>query len=217
MLMYYVQIVESVFYLHDHKAAHRDIRPEKLKFMDSGPDGLRIADLGLSAILTNDTLLTTCEGCSCFAAPEVTKGTDISFEADLWSIGALAYFLLSGVLPFANAILFQQYQNIITGNIEFTPEFDEISETAKDFIQKLLVVDPKARMLAKTAIKHPWCAESEERPPGPAISRQRILDELDKRSQRRKYKPPEAKLEAETRTDAEPLQSSPSSPQHCDG
>uniref|UniRef100_UPI0039813FD3 protein kinase domain-containing protein n=1 Tax=Salmonella sp. s51228 TaxID=3159652 RepID=UPI0039813FD3 len=36
------------------------------------------------------------------------------------------------------------------------PYWDEISSTARDFISKLLILDPKQRMTCKECMKHPW-------------------------------------------------------------
>lgn len=37
-----------------------------------------------------------------------------------------------------------------------TPIWENVDESAKDFIQKLIVVDPEKRMDSTTALKHPW-------------------------------------------------------------
>jgi serine/threonine protein kinase len=39
------------------------------------------------------------------------------------------------------------------------PEFEDISEGAKDFISKLLIPDQSIRMSADEALRHPWLAE----------------------------------------------------------
>jgi serine/threonine protein kinase len=182
-------ITETVSYLHDRKVGHRDIKPENVMFTDSGASQVQLADLGLSGILTCNALLTSCSGSPCFAAPEVIKGTDPGLEADLWSIGVLTYFLLSGRLPFEGETLFQQYQKITTATIEFGTEFDNISDAAKDFIRAMIVADPKGRLIAKQAVKHAWFSDLEERGPGVEIPRERILAELQKRRQLKKYDP----------------------------
>lgn len=43
------------------------------------------------------------------------------------------------------------------GDYEFdSPYWDEISDSAKDFIRHLMELDPKKRYTCKEAIAHPW-------------------------------------------------------------
>jgi serine/threonine protein kinase len=146
---------------------------------------VQLADVGVAGFLKISDLLTTCSGCPWFAAPEIIRGTDAAVEMDLWTIGALTYFLLAGALPFAAETPFQQYQSIVAASVEFGPEFEEISDAAKGFIRALLVGDPKGPLAAK----HAWFAELEERGPGVLLSRENILAELQKKREFKKYEP----------------------------
>ena len=62
----------------------------------------------------------------------------------MWSIGIVAYVLLSGHTPFGGDDKVHTYSNITSGVLEF-PErlFEGVSELAKDFIQKCLVLEPR--------------------------------------------------------------------------
>ncbi len=43
------------------------------------------------------------------------------------------------------------------GEYEFdSPYWDDISESAKDFIRHLMELDPKKRYTCEQAIRHPW-------------------------------------------------------------
>lgn len=80
---------------------------------------------------------------------------------DMWSLGVITYTLLSGCMPFFSddddTSNFMLYQNIMKGKYDFPEEYwGEISHLAKDFITRLLVVDPAKRMTANEALKHPW-------------------------------------------------------------
>jgi myosin-light-chain kinase len=80
-----------------------------------------------------------------FAAPEVIKYEPLDFHTDMWSLGVIAYILLSGQSPFLGDNIALTYCNVEKGKWSFCEEFDEngISDEARDFITKLLIVDKK--------------------------------------------------------------------------
>lgn len=50
-----------------------------------------------------------------------------------------------------------RYASILSGKYDYNEEnFSLISDSAKDFIDKLLIVSPDKRMMAKEALQHPW-------------------------------------------------------------
>ncbi|KAJ3020537.1 hypothetical protein HKX48_000674 [Thoreauomyces humboldtii] len=155
-------VLDAVGYLHDHHIVHRDIKPENLLFKtkDSLKD-LVIADFGLSRIVDEDKfegLMTTC-GTPGYMAPEVIEKKGHGKAVDLWSIGVLAYFLLCGYTPFDYDAATQadEISNILNGRYSFTSEYwADVSDVGKDFIRKLLLVDPHARMTVHQALAHPW-------------------------------------------------------------
>jgi serine/threonine protein kinase len=182
------RLLEAVAYLHDHRVAHWDIKPENVLFLDTNFDHLKLSDFGLSGVLKPDSLLVTCAGTPCFMAPEVLRSTaGYGVECDLWSIGVLTFFLLSGKLPFDDPAHFLQYQNILKGTYSFGPDFDDIFDHAKDFVRHLLVVDPKMRMTARQALGHPWLAFAERI--GTSSSRGAVLLALGKRKALKEYRP----------------------------
>ena len=64
---------------------------------------------------------------------------------------------LCGFPPFYNENLPVLFEQIMQADYDFPPEYwDQISETAKNFISRLLVVDPARRMTTKQALEHPW-------------------------------------------------------------
>jgi calcium-dependent protein kinase len=67
------------------------------------------------------------------------------------------YILLSGKPPFPGADENEVTKNIHAGEFTFTHEvFRNVSNNAKDLIEKLLKIDTKKRIKAKNALKHPW-------------------------------------------------------------
>src|SRR5262249_48302574 len=76
----------------------------------------------------------------------------------MWSVGVLIYFLLSHTFPFDGKTHPEIIDKII--NTQFNPmegiQWSKVSSLAKDLIKKLLVKDPKKRLTAMQALKHPW-------------------------------------------------------------
>ncbi|OHS95925.1 putative myosin light chain kinase [Tritrichomonas foetus] len=151
------EIVSFIDYLHTNKIAHNNLKPENILFQDGK---LKIADFGYSKILKNEALVSSSAGSPEFLPPELLKNGEPSLESDLWNIGVLSFFLLTGRSPFGETD-FKRYQGIVTGTIDFGEDFEEnkISADAKDFIEKCLTVDIKARITAKGALNHPWISE----------------------------------------------------------
>jgi len=92
-----------------------------------------------------------------YVAPEVLTHENYSSQVDLWSIGVIVYILLCGFPPFYGDNDAQMFRKIKAGTYKFlSPYWDPISADAKDFVSKLLVVDPKKRMDCKMALNHKW-------------------------------------------------------------
>ena len=72
------------------------------------------------------------------------------------------YFRLCGFEPFYDDRGDQaMFQRILKCDFEFTsPWWDDVSLNAKDFVSKLIVLDPKKRLSAKEALAHPWVTVS---------------------------------------------------------
>jgi calcium/calmodulin-dependent protein kinase I len=128
---------------------------------------IKISDFGLSKIMKpSDVMITAC-GTPGYVAPEVLKKKGYGPQVDLWSIGVITYILLVGYPPFFDANNPELFKKILAGRFKFDkPWWDHISNTgiviitqAKDFVCKLLVVDPNRRMTVFEALKHPFINE----------------------------------------------------------
>lgn len=79
-----------------------------------------------------------------FLAPEILHYEPITLAADMWSLGVTTYVLLTGFSPFGGETDQETFQNISVGEVDFPEElFEDISVSAKDFVAKLLVLDPR--------------------------------------------------------------------------
>lgn len=79
-----------------------------------------------------------------FVAPEVVNFEDIDYATDMWSVGVIAYVLVSGLSPFMGDNDIETMANVTIAKYEFDDEsFDDISDEAKDFISSLLMKDKR--------------------------------------------------------------------------
>ncbi|KAI8832562.1 calmodulin-dependent protein kinase [Chytriomyces cf. hyalinus JEL632] len=161
-------VLDAVTYLHSQNIVHRDIKPENLLFRSKNSNDLVIADFGLSKISDGEALnnLRTLCGTPGYMAPEVLLKTGHGKSVDMWSIGVMTYFLLCGYTPFDAQGGRDDLDKILGGQYAFEPieYWTDISLKAQDFIRRTILVDPKARMSAADALKHPWI---QEYAPGP--------------------------------------------------
>jgi len=157
------QILEGIDYMHKHGVVHRDLKPENLLCSNTSStqsSNIKIADFGLSKDVETGNLQTSC-GTPSYVAPEVLMGGQYDSEVDIWSIGVITYVLLCGFTPFYGDNQRQLFERILHAQFDFpSPEWDDISPSAKDFVKKLLVVNPAQRLSASQALAHQWIQET---------------------------------------------------------
>jgi serine/threonine protein kinase len=96
-----------------------------------------------------------------YVAPEVLKRQGYKEEVDLWSLGVISYILLCGYPPFFDQNNTELFKKIMSGRFQFDrPWWDNVSDKAKDFIRKLLVLDPIHRLTATQALQHPFIVDN---------------------------------------------------------
>lgn len=84
-----------------------------------------------------------------------------SNEIDVWSIGVIMYILLCGWPPFNGETEKEIFNNILKAPIDFVSDpWPQISEGAKDCVNKMLVRDPKKRATCTEILSHPWMNDS---------------------------------------------------------
>ncbi|KAJ0077046.1 hypothetical protein Patl1_36189 [Pistacia atlantica] len=157
-----VQILNVVAFCHLQGVVHRDLKPEPFLYQNflyttkDESSQLKAIDFGLSDFVRPDERLNDIVGSAYYVAPEVLHRS-YGTEADVWSIGVIAYILLCGSRPFWA----RTESGIFRAVLKADPSFDDgpwpsLSLEAKDFVKRLLNKDPRRRMTAAQALSHPW-------------------------------------------------------------
>ena len=159
------QMLCAVRYLHSKGIIHRDLKLENFLFSSSAQDSeLKMIDFGLSKHFRYGEIHQEAVGTPYTVAPEVIRGR-YDERCDIWAIGVIAFLLLSGDPPFGGCggseSLMTVRANILNGSFEFEPAeiWDLVSPTAKEFINTLLVTNPKLRPTATVAQNLTWLEE----------------------------------------------------------
>ncbi|XP_011010547.1 PREDICTED: calcium-dependent protein kinase 16 isoform X2 [Populus euphratica] len=154
------QMLKVAAECHLHGLVHRDMKPENFLFKSTKEDSpLKATDFGLSDFIKPGRKFQDIVGSAYYVAPEVLKRNS-GPESDVWSIGVITYILLCGRRPFWDKTEDGIFKEVLRNKPDFLRKpWPTISTSAKDFVQKLLVKDPRARLTAAQALSHPWVRE----------------------------------------------------------
>ncbi|XP_054841160.1 myosin light chain kinase family member 4 isoform X3 [Eublepharis macularius] len=159
-ILFIKQICEGIQYMHQMYILHLDLKPENILCVNREANKIKIIDFGLARRYKPREKLKVNFGTPEFLAPEVVNYDFVSFPTDMWSIGVIAYMLLSGLSPFLGDDDNETLNNILACRFDFEDEeFQNVSEEAKDFITKLLIKEKGWRISATATLKHPWLSD----------------------------------------------------------
>ncbi|KAI1334798.1 hypothetical protein F5Y15DRAFT_281231 [Xylariaceae sp. FL0016] len=185
VMVYALQLLEGLAYLHESHIAHRDIKPENvlldhngvIKYVDFGAAKViarqgRTLIHGLAATKANKSMT----GTPMYMSPEVITGENTGHggAVDVWSLGCVILEMVTGRRPWSNldnewAIMY----NIAQGNPPQLPGDDQLSPQGIDFLERCFVRDPKKRASAVELLQHEWimCIRNQVvEPPTPSDS-----------------------------------------------
>lgn len=145
--IYVAEIALAIDFLHNAGVVHRDIKATNVLLDDEGHAVL--IDFGLAKWLSHTECTNTICGTSEYMAPEILKRKYYGQEVDWWSLGVLAYFLLSNHYPSvaANGELLPGDRGLDYMPSEgFSTNAENLSPSAKDLLKRLLQPDPRLRL-----------------------------------------------------------------------
>ncbi|XP_036377813.1 serine/threonine-protein kinase 17A [Megalops cyprinoides] len=158
------QILEGVAFLHKNSVVHLDLKPQNILLTSESPLGdIKIVDFGLSRMVSSNQELREIMGTPEYVAPEILNYEPISTATDMWSIGVLAYVMLTGTSPFLGDDKQETFLNISQLNISYTEEeLEGLGQPAIDFMKSLLIKEPHERATAEACLQHPWLQQEVE-------------------------------------------------------
>ena len=96
-----IDVCDGLGYAHSTGIIHRDIKPSNIRILEDGT--VKIMDFGIAKSMVSQSTLTQTGitlGTASYLAPEQIRGEDLDPRTDIFSLGVLAYEMLTGQKPF---------------------------------------------------------------------------------------------------------------------
>lgn len=169
IMVYALQLLEGLAYLHESGIVHRDIKPENILLNHNGV--IKYVDFGAAKVIARQgkTMIAgdatrakpnkSMTGTPMYMSPEVIKGEipGRPGAVDIWSLGCVILEMATGRRPWSSldnewAIMY----NIAQGNPPQLPSTDQLSSRGIDFLKKCFIRDPRTRASAPELLQHEW-------------------------------------------------------------
>lgn len=155
------QVLEAIEFIHSRGIVHRDIKLENILLDETL--SAKLSDFGFAVYVRHDEQLKEIRGTPGYLAPEMLRANmyedspGYGRPVDMWCCGVMLYTLLCGSQPFSRTSREETIVASLRGQYTFeAPEWQDISDAAKDMITRLLTQNPKDRMTASEALRHPF-------------------------------------------------------------
>ena len=96
-----IDVCDGLGYAHTSGIIHRDIKPSNIRILEDGT--VKIMDFGIAKSLVSQSTLTQTGitlGTASYLAPEQIRGEDLDPRTDIFSLGVVAYEIVTGQKPF---------------------------------------------------------------------------------------------------------------------
>mmetsp|Transcript_46257 Transcript_46257/g.72430 ORF Transcript_46257/g.72430 Transcript_46257/m.72430 type:complete len:466 (-) Transcript_46257:179-1576(-) len=163
-------VLQALQYIHVMGISHRNVHPDNLLYASSDPHSpeynlLKVADFGVAKTFSSTFGMRTLCGVRGFQAPEIIDERVKSYgpEVDIWSFGAVLYYMLCGFLPFEDDSEAALYRRILECQLSFPPMYwFGISQDAKHLLCNMVTAKPSSRFSASKCLEHDWIAHSDK-------------------------------------------------------
>lgn len=133
-------LTEALEEMHSAGVVHRDLKPTNVIL---GPDGVRVVDLGISAISENIHTSTklNASGTPGWLSPEQALGSSVTEASDIFNLGLLVAFTASGEHPFGAGRADAMVYRIVNE----TPDLSTVQEDYRPLVAACLQKNPEQR------------------------------------------------------------------------
>ena len=152
------QLFSCIKLSHEYGIIHRDLKPENIIIIDKQNLLIKLIDYGNCEIFSdNHNEVNRRIGTPSYVSPEIIDGKNYSYESDIWSLGIIMYFMLSGKLPFEGASQIDIFNSIKNKYLYFNGDiWKNISEDAKNLIKCMLIKDQNKRININQVMESDW-------------------------------------------------------------
>ncbi|XP_059634469.1 serine/threonine-protein kinase ATG1a [Cornus florida] len=159
------QLAAGLKVLNENRLIHRDLKPQNLLLStNEAAPLLKIGDFGFARYLTPQGLADTLCGSPLYMAPEIIQNKKYDGKADLWSVGAILFQLVTGKPPFDGDNHFQLFQNILTSSELRFPQgaLQVLNPDCVALCRGLLRHNPVERLTFEEFFDHKFLAEARD-------------------------------------------------------
>lgn len=153
-LEYFRQIVNGFKALYAKNIIHRDIKPANILLHEGTA---KVTDFGFARVIEGDMEKSgqfSKVGTPLYMSPQILDDQKFSAKCDIWSFGMMLYEMLYGKTPWTANSPYHLFQNIKKIPLEF-PSKPVRSQSIKDLLKQMLVVEDKERISWPEIFNHP--------------------------------------------------------------